>query len=211
MISDPNIAYILLLLGLYGVLFELYNPGAILPGIVGVICFTMAFYSMHTLPINYAGVALIVFAIILFLLDIKVVSHGLLTIGGVISLLLGSLMLYRADGAMEMNRISWMVINTISSASISICRSLALSLLYQKRHILYSAYLHTRIFVYGSANGMCLPYLSVNADRPGRIQCVERFAYLADHAVDAGNRSQALSSQPCPDHKKEERCCNNNR
>ena len=117
MISDPNIAYILLLLGLYGVLFELYNPGAILPGIVGVICFTMAFYSMHTLPINYAGVALIVFAIILFLLDIKVVSHGLLTIGGVISLLLGSLMLYRADGAMEMNRISWTVI--ISSVVIT--------------------------------------------------------------------------------------------
>ena len=117
MISDPNIAYILLLLGLYGVLFELYNPGAILPGIVGVICFTMAFYSMHTLPINYAGLALIVFAIILFLLDIKVVSHGLLTIGGVISLLLGSLMLYRTDGPIEMKRISWTVI--ISSVAIT--------------------------------------------------------------------------------------------
>ena len=117
MISDPNIAYILLLLGLYGVLFELYNPGAILPGIVGVICLTMAFYSMHTLPINYAGLALIVFAIILFLLEIKVVSHGLLTVGGLISLLLGSMMLYRTDGAIEMKRISSSVI--ISSVVIS--------------------------------------------------------------------------------------------
>ena len=117
MVSDPNIAYILLLLGLYGVLFELYNPGAILPGIVGVICLTMASYSMHTLPINYAGLALIVFAIILFLLDIKVASHGLLTVGGLISLLLGSLMLYRTDGAIEMKRISSGVI--ISSVVIS--------------------------------------------------------------------------------------------
>lgn len=117
MISDPNIAYILLLLGLYGVLFELYNPGAILPGIVGVICLTMAFYSMHTLPINYAGLALIVFAIILFLLDIKVVSHGLLTVGGLISLLLGSMMLLRTDGSIEIKRISWSVI--FSSVVIS--------------------------------------------------------------------------------------------
>lgn len=117
MISDPNISYILLLLGLYGIMFELYNPGAILPGIIGVICLTMAFYSMHTLPINYAGLALIVFAIILFLLEIKVVSHGVLTIGGVISLLLGSLMLYRTEGAIEVKRISLSVI--ISSVMIS--------------------------------------------------------------------------------------------
>ena len=95
-ISDPNIAYILLLLGMYGIMFELYNPGAILPGMVGVIALILAFYSMHTLPVNYAGLALIIFAIILFLLEIKIVSHGLLAIGGVISLLLGSMMLIRS-------------------------------------------------------------------------------------------------------------------
>lgn len=116
-LSDPNIAYILLLLGLYGILFELYNPGAILPGIVGVICLILAFYSMHTLPINYAGVALIIFAVILFLLEIKIVSHGALAIGGIISLLLGSIMLVRTDSSLEFVRISWSTI--ISSVVVT--------------------------------------------------------------------------------------------
>ena len=65
-------------------LFELYSPGAIFPGIVGVIALILAFYSMQTLPINYAGLALIIFAVILFLLEIKIVSHGLLAIGGIV-------------------------------------------------------------------------------------------------------------------------------
>jgi membrane-bound serine protease (ClpP class) len=110
MLSDPNIAYILLMLGFYGILFELYNPGAILPGIVGVICLILAFYSMHTLPINYAGLALIIFGILLFLLEIKIVSHGLLAIGGIISLFLGSMMLIRANSSLEFVRISRSVI-----------------------------------------------------------------------------------------------------
>src|SRR5687768_17020473 len=105
-ISDPNIAYILFLLGSYGLMFELYNPGAILPGIVGVISLILALYSMHTLPINYAGLALIIFAVILFLLEIKVVSHGLLAIGGVISLFLGSMMLIKSNSSLEMVKIS---------------------------------------------------------------------------------------------------------
>jgi membrane-bound serine protease (ClpP class) len=109
-ISDPNIAYVLLLLGFYGILFELYNPGAILPGIVGGICLILAFYSMHTLPINYAGLALMVFAVILFLLEIKVTSYGALTIGGVVSLLLGSLMLFRGESGLEFISVSWSVI-----------------------------------------------------------------------------------------------------
>lgn len=109
-ISDPTIAYILLLLGMYGIMFELYNPGAILPGIVGVIALILAFYAMHSLPINYAGLALIIFGIILFLLEIKIVSHGLLAIGGIISLLIGSLMLIRTDSTLEFVRISRTVI-----------------------------------------------------------------------------------------------------
>lgn len=116
-ISDPNIAYILLLLGMYGVLFELYSPGAILPGIVGVIALILSFYSMHTLPVNYAGLALIVFAIILFLLEIKIVSHGVLAIGGIISLLLGSMMLIKSGPSLEFARISRSVI--ISATAVT--------------------------------------------------------------------------------------------
>jgi len=112
MLSDPNIVYILMMLGFYGILFELYNPGAILPGIVGVICLILALYSMHTLPVNYAGLALIVFAIILFLLEIKIISHGLLAIGGVVSLLLGSIMLFRTSSTPDIVSLSWSVIIT---------------------------------------------------------------------------------------------------
>jgi len=92
-ISNPTIAYILLMLGIYGIFFELSNPGAILPGVVGGIFLILAFYALQMLPINFAGLALILFAIILFIAEIKVVSHGLLSVGGAISLLLGSLML----------------------------------------------------------------------------------------------------------------------
>jgi len=116
-ISDPNITYIILMLGMYGLLFELYSPGAILPGVVGVIALILAFYSMHTLPINYAGLALIIFAIILFLLEIKIVSHGMLAIGAVISLLLGSMMLFKSNSSLEFVKISRAVI--ISSTAVT--------------------------------------------------------------------------------------------
>ncbi len=110
LLSDPNIAYILLMIGMYGIMFELYNPGSIFPGVVGVISLVLAFYSLHTLPINYAGLALIIFAIILFILEIKILSHGLLTIGGVISLVLGSIMLIDTESTLEVIEISWQVI-----------------------------------------------------------------------------------------------------
>jgi membrane-bound serine protease (ClpP class) len=106
LISDPNIAYILFLMGLYGLMFELYSPGAIFPGIIGVISLILAFYAMHTLPINYAGLGLILFAIILFLLEIKITSYGMLTIGGVVSLLFGSLMLFRGGSPWNLMAIS---------------------------------------------------------------------------------------------------------
>ena len=117
LISDPNVTYILFLIGLFGILFELYNPGAILPGIAGVIALVLSFYSMHTLPINYAGLALIIFAIILFLLEIKIVSHGLLAIGGIVSLLLGSMMLLKSGSSMEVARISRGVIFAATAVS----------------------------------------------------------------------------------------------
>lgn len=96
LISDPNVAYLLMLLGFYGIFFEFTNPGAIFPGVSGAIALILAFYSFQTLPVNYAGVLLIILAIILFILEIKVTSFGVLTIGGVISMTIGSLMLFES-------------------------------------------------------------------------------------------------------------------
>jgi membrane-bound serine protease (ClpP class) len=95
-LAHPNIAYVLLSLGFLGLYFELMNPGAILPGVVGAICLILAFFSLSVLPVNYAGVALILLAIILFIAEVKVTSFGLLTVGGVISLVLGGLMLFKS-------------------------------------------------------------------------------------------------------------------
>ena len=92
-ITDPTIAFILFNLGWLGLMVELYNPGAILPGVVGVISLIMAFFAFQQLPINYAGLGLIIFAVVLFILEVKIVSHGILAVGGILSMLMGSLLL----------------------------------------------------------------------------------------------------------------------
>ena len=92
-ITNPNIAFMLMSIGGLGIMLELYNPGSIFPGVVGVISLILAFYAFQTLPINYAGLALVLLAAALFIAEIKIVSHGLLTVGGVISLFFGGLML----------------------------------------------------------------------------------------------------------------------
>lgn len=111
-ISDPNIAYVLMMLGFFGLIFELFNPGAIFPGIVGVICLILAFYTMSSLPVNYAAIALIVFGIILYLLEIKIISHGMLAIGGTVSVFLGSMFLFRASSTQDVTSLSLAVIIT---------------------------------------------------------------------------------------------------
>jgi membrane-bound serine protease (ClpP class) len=93
-VSHPNIAYVLFMLGLVGLYFELSNPGAILPGVVGGISLLLALYAFSVLPVNLAGLGLILFAIILFIAEIKVVSHGLLAVGGSISLIAGTFLLF---------------------------------------------------------------------------------------------------------------------
>jgi membrane-bound serine protease (ClpP class) len=109
-LSDPNIAYLFMMIGIYGLLFELYNPGAMFPGVAGAISLLIALYALHTLPINYSGIALILLGIILFLLEIKIASYGLLTVGGVIALFLGSIMLINTDAWFEFQEISLAVI-----------------------------------------------------------------------------------------------------
>ena len=111
-LTSPNIIFILFSLGTLGLAIELYNPGAILPGVVGAICLIIALYAMQTLPINYAGLALIVLAVVLFLLEIKITSYGMLTVGGIISLVLGGLFLI--DSPEPALRVSLSVIITIT-------------------------------------------------------------------------------------------------
>ncbi len=107
-ITDPNVAYVLMMLGMLGLFFELSNPGVILPGVIGGISLILAFFAFQSLPINYAGLLLILFGIVLLVAEIKIVSHGVLAIGGIISMALGSLMLF--DSPEVGFRVSWWVI-----------------------------------------------------------------------------------------------------
>lgn len=110
-ISDPNIAYILLILGFYGIFFELSNPGSIFPGVFGAICIILAFFALQTLPVNYAGLMLILLAILLFILEVKITSYGLLSVGGVVSMFIGSMMLIdTTEPFAYIFKISWQVI-----------------------------------------------------------------------------------------------------
>jgi membrane-bound serine protease (ClpP class) len=107
-ISDPNVAYILMMIGLAGLYFELSHPGAVLPGVVGGISIILAFFAFQTIPVNYAGFLLIILAIVFFIMEMKIASYGLLSIAGITSLLLGSLMLFESNGT-DM-RLSWKVL-----------------------------------------------------------------------------------------------------
>ncbi len=113
-IAHPNVAYLLLSLGMLGLTIELWNPGAILPGVAGGICLLLAFYTFQVLPVNYAGVLLLLFGIVLLALEVKVTSHGVLGAGGVASLLFGSLMMMDA-GTPEM-RVSLSIILPVVAA-----------------------------------------------------------------------------------------------
>lgn len=121
-LTSPDIALILFSIGGLGIMLELYNPGAIFPGVVGAISLILAFYAFQTLPINYAGLALIILAILLFIAEVKVMSHGLLTIGGLISFFLGGLML--VDTVDPSLRVSLSVLITLALL-VTICAGLA--------------------------------------------------------------------------------------
>jgi len=108
-LSDPNLAYIFLIIGIYGIIFELQSPGAIFPGVVGAICLIMGFYSMSVLSVNLAGLALLIVGVAMLVVDIWAPSHGALTVGGAIAFAVGSLMLYgnRSSPAL---RVSWQIV-----------------------------------------------------------------------------------------------------
>ncbi len=103
-IGHPNIAYILLMIGVYALIFEVTHPGTVVPGVIGAVCLVLAFTSFQVIPINTIGLLLIVGAVVMFMLEIKIVSHGLLTIGGIALMILGSLMLIDStDPAMQID------------------------------------------------------------------------------------------------------------
>jgi membrane-bound serine protease (ClpP class) len=107
-IADPNIAFILMMIGLAGLYFELAHPGVVLPGVIGGICLLLAFFAFQTLPINYMGILLIFLAFIFFILEFKITSYGLLSLAGLVSLFLGGMMLFRGgEGGVD---ISWSVL-----------------------------------------------------------------------------------------------------
>ena len=107
-VANPNIAYILMMIGGIGIMMELYNPGLIFPGVVGGICLLLSFFALQVLPVNYVGIMLIILSVILFILELKIASFGLLSLGAIISLTLGSIMLF--DSGETAMRVSWSVI-----------------------------------------------------------------------------------------------------
>ena len=115
-ISDPNIAYVLMTIGTVGLIAELYSPGAILPGVVGAISLVLAFYSLQSLPVNYAGVLLFIMGIVMLILEVTVTSYGLLAIGGVTAMVLGSLFLFNQD--FPYYQISWSVMLPVIALAV---------------------------------------------------------------------------------------------
>lgn len=119
----PNIAYLLMTIGFLGLYFELSHPGAILPGVVGGICLLLGLYALSVLPVDFAGVGLILLAIALFIAEVKVTSYGLLTVGGIVALVLGSLMLF--DSPEPALRVSLGLVISVSIAFAAIAVLLA--------------------------------------------------------------------------------------
>jgi membrane-bound serine protease (ClpP class) len=93
-IANPNVAYILMMIGGLGIMMELYHPGMIFPGVAGGICLLLSFFALQVLPVNYVGILLIILSVILFIMELKIASYGLLSVGAIVSLTLGSVMLF---------------------------------------------------------------------------------------------------------------------
>ena len=114
-LSDPNVAYILMMIGIYGILFEIYSPGSIFPGVVGGISIILALYAFQTIPITFAGVFLILLGVVFFILELKIISHGVLGVAGIISIVIGSVMLI--DLPRSVFAISWKSIIAVAILS----------------------------------------------------------------------------------------------
>lgn len=135
-ITNPNVAYMLMLLGIYGIFFELYNPGAVVPGVVGVIALVLALYALHVLPVNYAGVALVVIGIALMVAELFVPSFGALGIGGVASFIFGSVILI--DTEAEGYAVSLPLVVTVGLVAATVFSATILMAVRQRRRPIVS-------------------------------------------------------------------------
>jgi membrane-bound serine protease (ClpP class) len=200
-ITDPTVAYILLMLGFYGLFFELSNPGSLLPGIVGAICLLVAFLAFQSLPVNYVGVMLILLGLVLLLLEIKVTSYGALSIGGVTALVLGSLLLFDPShpfGGLSLGVILPAVIFTVCFFLLVIGLGLAAQ---RRRHF-------SGLEALAGENGEVI-WCEGTAEqaRQGKVQVVgEIWEFSSDHPVQLGQvvriihrRGRVLVVEPDPD------------
>jgi len=114
LITNPNVAYLLMLIGIYGLLLEGYNPGAVLPGVVGAICLLLALFAFQVLSVNYAGLALIALGVVLIVAESFVPSFGALGLGGIVAFVIGSVMLL--DNEVPGFSIAWQLIGAMGLA-----------------------------------------------------------------------------------------------
>lgn len=135
-ITNPNVAYILMLLGIYGLFFELYNPGALVPGIVGAISLVLALYAFHVLPVNYAGVALILIGLALIVTELFLPSFGVIGIGGVVAFIIGSIILMDTD--VEGYKVSMPLVITVGAAAAALFSTTVLLAVRQRRRPIVS-------------------------------------------------------------------------
>ncbi len=122
LLVDPNVAYLLFTIGGYAILVELYSPGAVVPAVVGAVCIVLALIAFGSLPVNWGGIALLLLAAGLFLAEIKVTSHGLLAVGGTVSFILGSLLLFPASAAAPLGvaAIDWRLVAALAVVSAAL-------------------------------------------------------------------------------------------
>jgi membrane-bound serine protease (ClpP class) len=190
-VSDPNIAYVLFTLGTLGLLLELYNPGSLLPGVAGSICLILAFYGLHTLPLNLAGLLLILVAIVLFILEVKVTSYGVLTIGGVIAMLLGSLMLIDIDPSIDASflRIKLEVIITVVAVTV-----LFFTFVVTKGILAQRSKAHTGLVGLVGERGTART--DIRPGHPGKAQVHgEIWVAESDEPISAGEQIRVLSGE----------------
>jgi len=178
-IAHPNIAYLLLSLGMLGLTIELWNPGSILPGVAGGICLLLAFFVFQILPVNYVGLLLLFFGLVLLILEVKVTSYGLLSAGGILSLVLGALIL--VDSPLPELRVSLGVI-------IPVALSIALITIFLVRLAVASQLRRSATGTAGMIDEHGRALTSIAPGRPGRVSAHgEIWNAVASESIAAGD------------------------